>query len=59
MPRKNRSVTRRATSTFAGIQRGPVEFSPDYTNVKHDLRRIGILAVSFFALLIVLSFFLR
>lgn len=33
------------------------EFNPDYTNIKHELRRIGILAGSFFAVLIVLSFF--
>ena len=59
MPRKNRSVTNRATPTFAGIQRGPVEFNPDYTNVKRDLRRIGVLALGFFVILIVLSFFLR
>lgn len=37
----------------------PVEFNPDYTQVKADLKRIGILAVSFFALLIALSFFLK
>jgi hypothetical protein len=35
------------------------EFNPDYTHVKRDLTRIGILAASFFAILIVLSFFLR
>ncbi len=33
------------------------EFNPDYTNTKNELRRIGILAASFFAVLIVLSFF--
>ncbi|NCP87569.1 hypothetical protein GW781_12165 [bacterium] len=37
----------------------PVEFNPDYTHVKADLKRIGVLAGSFFALLIVLSFFLK
>lgn len=36
-----------------------VEFNPDYTYVKKDLTRIGILAGSFFIVLIVLSFFLR
>jgi len=35
------------------------EFNPDYTHVKRDLRRIGILAGSFFAILIVLSFFIK
>ena len=35
------------------------EFNPDYTEIKNDLKRIGILAGSFFVILIVLSFFLR
>jgi len=35
------------------------EFNPDYTHIKRDLRRIGVLAGSFFALLIALSFFLK
>jgi hypothetical protein len=63
MPKKIRSSARgsiaRPTPTFAAAQRSVVEFDPDYTNVKRDLKRIGILAGSFFAILIVLSFFLR
>ncbi len=35
------------------------EFNPDYSAIKNDLKRIGILAGSFFVILIVLSFFLR
>jgi len=35
------------------------EFNPDYTFVKQDLKRIGTLAVIFFVVLVVLSFFLR
>jgi hypothetical protein len=35
------------------------EFNPDYTHVKRDLSRIGVLAGSFFAILIVLSFFIK
>jgi hypothetical protein len=35
------------------------DFNPDYTETKKDLKRIGILASSFFVLLIILSFFLR
>jgi hypothetical protein len=54
MATTKRSTTRRATATPA-----VVEFNPDYSNVKHELKRIGILAGSFFAILIVLSFFLR
>ena len=37
----------------------PVEFNPDYAPVKKDLKRIGILASSFFVILVALSFFLR
>ncbi len=33
------------------------EFNPDYSNIKRELRRIGILAGSFFGILIILSFF--
>jgi len=42
-------------------QRGFVasEFKPDYSAVKKDLKRIGLLAGSFFVILIALSFFLR
>ena len=57
MSRKNR----RQLSKTAAFMQAPraAEFNPDYTHVKRDLRRIGVLAGSFAALLIVLSFFLR
>jgi hypothetical protein len=35
------------------------EFNPDYSYVIKDLRRIGILAGTFFMILVMLSFFLR
>lgn len=35
------------------------EFKPDYSYIYRDLKRIGILAGSFFVILVVLSFFLR
>jgi len=35
------------------------EFNPDYSYVIKDLRRIGILAGTFMAILVALSFFLR
>jgi hypothetical protein len=38
---------------------GPVEFNPDYSQTKTDLKRIGILAGTFFVILVALSFFLR
>ena len=33
------------------------EFNPDYSNTKRELRRIGILAGSFIAVMIVLAIF--
>jgi hypothetical protein len=36
-----------------------VTFNPDYEPVKKDLTRIGIMAGSFFVILIALTFFLR
>jgi hypothetical protein len=61
MPKKTRSVTSKSTPTFAGIQRGAVttEFNPDYSNTKRELKRIGMLAAGFFAILIALSFFIK
>jgi hypothetical protein len=56
MAKKNR---RTATSVTMSSTPGRMEFNPDYTHIKRDLRRIGILAGSFFGLLIVLSFFIR
>ncbi len=38
---------------------GQRDFQPDYSYVKRDLRRIGVIAGSFVVILILLSFFLR
>lgn len=35
------------------------DFNPDYSDVKKDLKTIGILAGTFIAILIALSFFLN
>ena len=35
------------------------DFNPDYTDVKRDLKRIGVLASTFFVILIALSFILK
>ncbi len=51
------AIKRSVRPTASGVTR--TEFNPDYTQVKRDLTRIGILAGSFFAILIVLSFFLK
>jgi hypothetical protein len=54
MTKKNKRPVSRFTSSST-----PLEFNPDYTMVKKDLRRIGMLAGIFFAALIVLSFFIK
>lgn len=54
MSKKNRRPI-----TFVSAQPTRTEFTPDYSNVKKDLRRIGILAGTFFIGLIVLSFFIK
>ena len=48
-----------ATPKTTSVRASTSEFSPDYSYVKKDLKRIGILAGSFFVILVVLSFFLR
>ncbi len=48
-----------ATSNSPRARLSSTDFNPDYTYVKQDLKRIGILAVSFIGILIILSFFLR
>ena len=52
MAKSSRRATRAATTTST-------EFNPDYTYVKRDLRRIGVLAGSFVVILVALSFFLK
>ena len=45
-------------SRTAGRTVGTEVFSPDYSHVRADLRRIAILAVSFLTVLVVLYLFL-
>jgi hypothetical protein len=54
MAKKNKRPTSVSTAASA-----PVEFNPDYTHVKNDLKRIGALAGFFVVALIALSFFLK
>ena len=54
--------TRRITSTTVSVTPSASsrnEFNPDYSVVKKDLKRIGLLAGIFTTLLIVLSFFIN
>lgn len=52
---------RRQVSKSAAFMPAPrmTEFNPEYTYIKRDLRRIGVLAGAFFVLLVALSFFLH
>lgn len=52
------STVAAAPVTKTGFTRAS-EFNPDYSYVRKDLKRIGILAGSFFVVLVLLSFFLR
>jgi hypothetical protein len=58
MAKKNKRVTQSAP-IVGNIPAVRTEFTPDYTNTKKDLTRIGILAGTFFAALVVLSFFIK
>ena len=49
--------SKRTSNTASSSSR--TEFNPDYTHVKRDLSRIGVLAGSFFIILIALSFFIN
>jgi len=52
MAKSSRRTSRAATTSST-------EFNPDYTHVKRDLSRIGVLAGSFLVILVALSFFLK
>jgi len=48
---------RQAPRQYSSLATKGTEFNPDYSITKHDLKRIGILAASFFGVLIVLAIF--
>ena len=56
MANKNKRPARAAISNIPAVR---TEFNPDYSTVKKDLARIGVLAGILFAALIVLSFFIK
>ena len=68
MPKKSKRQARKAPAAIVPAAAAPVqavaptrlmtatEFDPDYTYVVRDLRRIGILVLSFIIVLVVLSF---
>jgi hypothetical protein len=56
MAKKSKRTTTTVSMTPPATR---TEFNPDYTAVKKDLTRIGMLAGFFITVLVVLSFFLR
>jgi hypothetical protein len=55
--KSKRQVSRQVPRPISANVARTVEFNPDYTTTKHELGRIGILAASFFIVLIVLAIF--
>lgn len=55
MAKKNK----RPTQVMANTPPQKFEFNPDYSMVKKDLKRIGILAGFFITILVALSFILK
>jgi hypothetical protein len=56
MSKKNKRQTSYGTKRSGNVITRD-EFNPDYSTIKRDLKRIGILAASFITVLVVLSFF--
>jgi hypothetical protein len=63
MPKKNRRPTtkdiQRSVAPTSNASSKPFEFNPDYSYVVKDLRTIGILAGTFVAAIVILSFFIN
>jgi hypothetical protein len=57
MSRKHKRQVSKSAAFIAAPR--VAEFNPDYTYVRRDLRRIGVLAAAFFVVLVALSFVLR
>ena len=53
----SKKTKRQAPRQFSSLTTRAIEFNPDYRIIKHELKRIGILAATFFAILIVLAIF--
>ena len=55
--KSKRQVSRQVSRPISATVARTVEFNPDYSTTKRELRRIGILAGAFFIVLIVLAIF--
>ncbi len=54
MPKKSRRQANRSAAFMPAAR--VTEFNPDYTYVRRDLRRVGMIAGGFFVVLVVLAF---
>ena len=55
--KSKRQVSRQVPRPISNTVAKTVEFNPDYSTTKRELRRIGILAGSFIVVLIILAVF--
>ena len=55
--KSKRQVSRQVSRPLSTVAAKTAEFNPDYSVTKHELRRIGILAGTFVAILVVLAIF--
>jgi hypothetical protein len=55
MARKKRQISKSRVPVTSKKASGGAEFDPDYTDVKADLKRIGILAGTFVVILVIIS----
>ena len=53
----SKKTKRQAPRQYSSLTTKAIEFNPDYSIIKHDLKRIGVLAGTFFAILVVLAIF--
>jgi len=55
--KSKRQVSRQVPHPSPSVAAKTTEFNPDYSTTKRELRRIGILAGTFVAILVVLAIF--
>lgn len=53
----SKKTKRQAPRQYSSLTAKAIEFNPNYSIIKHDLKRIGVLAGTFFAILVVLAIF--
>ena len=53
----SKKYKRQYSGQSSSIALKTVEFNPDYSIIKRDLKRIGVLAGTFFGILIILAIF--